>query len=194
MNDPVRPRLGKGDPSGSDQAPKQPGFQTERAVVRDDGPQTGTDTVTIGCKVPNGIVLKLYDMVTVETTVNGVVIKEKQALLREGEQEYTLNGFSIDLGKMAGGIPPEHQIIGGFGLTTGIPRDFAEEWFKQNAQAMIVRNGLIFMEGTENRARGHAKEFASLQSGLQPVDQNDPSTRAGLRKGTITKEVAGATA
>lgn len=180
--------MSKNDPTATDPATKPAGYQTDKVVVRDDGYQTGTDTVTMGCKVPNGVVLRLFDLVDVQLSMNGIVLTEKQAQQREGE--YVLNGFSIDLGKMAGGIPPEHQIIGGFGLTSGIPRDFADEWFAQNAQSALVRNKIVFMERNENEARAHARDYASLQSGLQPVDPNDPSTRAGLRKGTITRDQA----
>jgi hypothetical protein len=158
--------------------------------VRDDGPQTGTETVTIGCKWPNGIVMRLYDVIEETINVNGSMVKEKRAILREDCPEFVLNGFSIDLGQMAGGIPPEHAIVGGFGLTFGIPKDFAEEWFKQNSQLAAVKSGLIFMEDSENRARGHAREYAKLQSGVQPIDPSNPAERAGLRKGSIVKNDA----
>lgn len=183
-----RPRLG-GVKQSSGESPASD-VQTDPVKVRDAGPQTGTDTVTIGCKWPNGLVMRLYDMVDVETTVNGIVMKEKKAFLREGAKEFVLNGFSVDLGKLAGGIMPEHSIVGGFGLTFGIPRDFAEEWFTQNAKADVVRRGLIFMEGSEQSARAHAREFAGLQCGIQPIDPNDPAPRAGLRKGQILADKA----
>jgi hypothetical protein len=163
----------------------------KRVVVRDDGPQTGTDTVTIGCKWPNGIVMRLYDFEEVEIMVNGRVFKENISIANPDYPEFTLNGFSIDRNPMA--ERPEYAIIGGFGLTHGIPRDFAEAWFKQNAQSELVKQGLVFMEGTEQRARAQAKEYRPLQSGVQPIDPNDPGPRAGLKKGSIKKETAGNT-
>jgi hypothetical protein len=163
-------------------------------VVHDDGPQTGTDTVTIGCKWPNGIVMQLYDVIEETIFVNGVAVKENRSVVREDAPTFVLNGFSVDLGEMAQGIPPEHQIVGGYGLTHGIPRDFAEEWFKQNSQLSLVKNRLIFMEANEQRGRSHAKELKSLQCGIQPIDPSNPAERVGLRKGAIKQDRVGATA
>lgn len=157
-----------------------------RVKVNDAGPQTGTDTVTIGCKWPNGIVMRLYDLVEETVIYNGNPVKESRAM-QKGE-EYVLNGFSLDLGKMAGGIPPEHEIVGGYGLTHGIPRAFAEEWFEQNKNSDLVKRNLVFMSGREQDARAQARDLKSLKSGIEPIDPNDPAPRAGLRSGSIQKE------
>ena len=164
----------------------------EKAVVRNDEPASGTDTVTIGCKWPNGIVMRLYDILEEEINIQGRMVKENHAVLNPDYPEYVLNGFSIDLEKMAGGIPPEHQIVGGYGLTHGIPRDFAEKWFEQNRQSSMVKNKLVFMASSEQNARSQARDQASLKSGIEPIDPSNPAQRAGLRKGAIEKENSGA--
>ncbi len=166
---------------------KQPLKPREKVVVRNDSPATSGETVTIGCKWPNGFVMRLYDFEEVEINVQGRIYKENQAALNPEYPEYTLNGFSIDLGAMAGGIAPGHEIVGGYGLTHGIPRDFAEAWFEQNKLAPFVKNGIVFMQGNEQRARAHAKEYRGLQSGVQPLDPSNPAERAGLKKGSIVK-------
>lgn len=160
----------------------------ERAVIRNDAPGTSGDLVTICCKWPNGIVMRLYEIIEDTIEVQGRKVTEFQSVLNPEWPEYVLNGFSIDLGKMAGGIPPEHEIRGGFGLTHGIPKDFAKAWFEQNKLNPLVKNGLVFMANTENEGRAKAKEFAGLKSGLEPIDPANPAERAGLRKGTIVKE------
>jgi hypothetical protein len=162
----------------------------DRVTVNDAGPQTGTDTCTIGCKWPNGIVMRLYDVEDVTIVYNGQAVVEKQAIQRADAPEFVLNGFSIDLGKMAGGIAPEHEIVGGYGLTHGIPRDFAEEWFRQNANSAMVKNNLIFMQGREQEARAQARDQKTLKSGVEPIDPNDPAPRAGLRSGSIQRDSA----
>jgi hypothetical protein len=164
----------------------------KRTIVRNDGPQTGTDTVTIGCKWPSGLVMRLYRVIEDEIVINGVPRKEIRSVLDPNDPEYVLNGSSIDLGKMAGGIPPDHEIIGGYGLTHGIPRDFAEKWFEQNKLSEFVKNNIVFMASSEQRARDQAKDQKSIQSGVEPIDPNNPSPRAGLRPGTVQKEQPGA--
>jgi hypothetical protein len=169
------------------QARPKPG---ERSVVNRAPSATGTDTVTIGLKWPNGLIMRIYDAVEEEYILNNRTIKENRFFPKEDCPEYHLNGFSIDLGAMAGGIPPDHEIVGGFGLTHGIPRDFAEAWFAQNDKSDLVKKGLVFMAGREQMARGQAKEHASLKCGIEPLDPNNPAPRAGLRPGTIQKDQA----
>lgn len=84
--------------------------------------------------------------------------------------EYKLNGFAVDLGKLTAGNLPEHLIIGGYGLTPGVPRDFWEKWLEDNRDSALVKNHLIFAQPNEASARDAARERAGLRSGLEPMD------------------------
>lgn len=157
----------------------------------------GGDTVTIACNLPNGFTMQLYNIEVVEQTLpNGKVFRENAATLNLDAGQYTLNGCSLDNAKLAAGTLPDYRIIKsdtpgcGYGLTTGIPRDFAEEWFRQNQNSPLVkpRKGLepsIFMASSESRAVGEAREYKNGRSGFQGLnpagDYRVPGSRA-IRK------------
>lgn len=144
---------------------------------------TGTDTVTIACSHPNGIRMVLYTIEeTTQVLPNGREFKENQATINEDAGFYDLNGPSLDMAALAAGVMPDFRIIkgetpgAGYALTSGIPRDFAEEWFRQNATNPLVkpRNGaepMVFMASTENRAVSEAREYKNGRSGLQGLNQ-----------------------
>lgn len=61
-------------------------------------------------------------------------------------------------------------IIGGFGLTEGVPRDFWIEWLEKHKALDFVKNGLIFAYEEAASARDRAKDSAEIQNGLEPID------------------------
>lgn len=101
-------------------------------------PETGTATVTVGCKIPNGLHLDL------------------------GGKRITLNGSSSSL------------VIGGYGLTEGVPAEFFEAWMKAYADSPAVTNGLVFAQEKAADARAQALDQAEIKTGLEPLNPNKP--------------------
>src|SRR6516225_10788958 len=113
-------------------------------------PASGTNTVCVACKIPNGLVLRIFKMVeeNVPSPTGGV---RKERIAREVGPRFTVRGPAMPWGVRAN-IP----IIGGnagYALTSGVPRALWETWLQQNRDADYVKNGLIFAEATLNRAR-----------------------------------------
>lgn len=127
------------------------------------------DTITVASKMPNGLVLRLFRMEEFAEPVMGGGQRQSQRAIQTGD-EYTLNGTAFSIERALRGDLPRHQIAGGFALTPGIPRDFWEQWLKQNEKSDMVRNGLIFAQASEQRARDAALEKEGLRSGLEPLD------------------------
>jgi hypothetical protein len=50
-----------------------------------------------------------------------------------------------------------------------VPKDFAEEWFRQNALLPFVANKLVYMAKDTDAATGEAKERAGFRCGMQPL-------------------------
>lgn len=127
------------------------------------------ETVTVGCKLPSGLKMRIFHEVTRDIPVMGGGVKEaKEFEPIPNAPSYTLNGFSHEQ-KTA----PEHAIIGGAALTHGIPKDFWDAWYKQNRNSDLVRNGLIFAHVSESEARAEAKDKVSLKSGLERLDPDN---------------------
>lgn len=136
-----------------------------------------SETVTIACKLPNGMVLRLFQMTErAEQVLGGGQRKVKQAALID-RAPITIKGCATPFGVAL-------QTFGGYALTTGVDKEFWEEWVKQNADSDILKNNLMFVQGDEYRAADQAKEQAEITSGLQPLNP-DKDIRAPKR---VTKD------
>jgi hypothetical protein len=137
---------------------------------------TGTATVVVGCKLPNGIILRQFRMVKKTRNIGGHYFDEDQA--EDMGRRFTVRGPAVPFGQI-----PNIQIVGGYALTPGVPQDLAEIWFEQNKDADCVANQLMFWERDVDRAAARARELNAVRSGLEPVDPN--KTIPGL--GKVTK-------
>lgn len=65
------------------------------------------------------------------------------------------------------------DIIGGFGITPNVPKDFWEAWLEQHKSLKFVRNGQIWAYKSTQGARDKAREMAELKHGMEglSVDQ-----------------------
>lgn len=126
-----------------------------------------TGTVTVACKLPNGLILRLFKMEDVrEQTPTGVRTIQQA---RQFGQSYTVRGPRIPFGSL-----PNFMIIGDYALTSNIPRDFWEEWLDQNQELDCVRNNLIYANEKPDNVADWARDHATVVSGLEPIDPSKP--------------------
>lgn len=128
-------------------------------------------TVTVGCKIPNGIVMQLQQEEEVNLPVLGGGFKSvKENRPHPSAPTYTLFGNKTPIGHA-----PRCLIVGGFAMTPGLPKDFVVKWFDQNKNLDLVKAGLIIFRDTTDEARANAKEHSGLRSGLEAISPgNDP--------------------
>jgi len=62
------------------------------------------------------------------------------------------------------------RIVGGYGMTPGIPKEAMERWIAEHKDFTYVRNGAVFMERSDKDARAVAKERRGERTGFEPVD------------------------
>jgi hypothetical protein len=123
-------------------------------------------TVTIACKIPNGIVMRIYEMVdTIEPSpMGGRQIKQA----RQVGKDYRIKGATTPTPSSM----QYNQLMHGYGITQNVPKDVWDKWVKDNADAPMVQNKLIFAyedsNQTFNRASKQRKE--GIRSGLEPLD------------------------
>lgn len=150
-------------------------------------PATGTETVTVACKYPPGLILRIHEETKKRERVLGVMVEETVFVPRS--QQYVVRGPVVNVGayRNAGQLPEGN--IGGYALTHGIPRDFWEQWLRENEHSAMVVNRLIFASTDMDRAASQAREQASIRSGLEPIPPDDPASInprefAGITRGT----------
>lgn len=62
------------------------------------------------------------------------------------------------------------DIIGGYGLTDNIPRDFWEAWYENHKALQFVQKNLIWAIKDRQSAQSKAKELAELRHGMEPLN------------------------
>lgn len=167
---PAAPALAKSKAEKPAKAAKAPveqalerGFEANQERVAK--PTNTGDTVTVGCKTPNGLVLTLQTMQEVRYPVmGGGFTVEKQWRPDPNLKSYTIYGNRTPHGEQ-----PRCLIVAGFAMTPGIPADFMAKWLEQNRNLEIVTAGLIMVHANTDRARGDAMEKKDLRSGLEPI-------------------------
>lgn len=113
-------------------------------------PQASADTYIVGCKLPHGLHLELF-------APDGKVI-----------EAHKINGNN------------SRRIIGGYGLTDGIPRGFMDEWLERNANHPAVLNQSIFIHTNAKSAESAAKERRKERTGLEALDPIGEAKKRGL--------------
>lgn len=115
------------------------------------------ETVTIGCKLPHGLVLEMIEPGQGRNPAPG------------GER-HELKGANS---RRAPNTNPLHLPF----ATTVLPRAFWEAWKKRNADLAYMKNGSIFEVGANGRAveqaanvRAAGKERALETTGFEPID------------------------
>lgn len=136
-----------------------------------------SETVTIACKLPNGILLRLFNMTErAEQVLGGGSRKVKQAAQTD-HPPVKIKGCAAPFGVAI-------QTFGGYALTPGVSKEFWDEWCKQNHDSDLLKNNLLFAQGSEHFAADQGKEQAEVTSGLQPLNP-DKDIRAPRR---VTKD------
>ena len=82
---------------------------------------------------------------------NGVV-------LEVGTQSIVLNGSN------------DAKVIGGHGITRGVPADFWAAWLEENGDRAMVKNGFIFAHDKAADTKAEAEEKANNATKQEPID------------------------
>lgn len=132
---------------------------------------TSSDTVTVGCKVPNGLICRVFEMVSANEPVLGGGYRETKMAQPVGQ--FKLNGCATAIGER-----PKHDIRFGYGITENVNTELWEKWLEQNKDSDVVKAGLVFAAAKANDTIAEAKEKKKLKSGMEPLDpENLPMRR-----------------
>ena len=124
------------------------------------------ETVTVACKLPHGLQLRVFDMVTIREPIMGGGFREVP-VAQECPEQYVVKGNAH-----AQNMAPNAPITGGYALTFGIPKEFWERWVKDNAGSDVVKNNLIFANFKNDYVQGEAEDKKDLKSGLERLNPN----------------------
>lgn len=125
-------------------------------------PAKGTKTVVIGCKLPHGLVMEVG------------LSRDPKAIAAGLHRTDEFDSFTVKGANAA-------RVVGGFGITVGVPAALAERWFSENKSLRYVKDGSIYIVADVAAAKGEAKDRRALKTGLEAIDP----TKAGPGKPAI---------
>lgn len=138
-------------------------------TVQEETKLAAATTVTVACKLPHGLILRVGQMIDRDEPVMGGGTKKVKQFQPAGAP-VKINGYAAPHGKS-----PNCATAGGFALTPGVDAEFFAKWMGQNKSHPAVQAGLIFALVQENDAAAEAKDRRSLRNGLEPLAQKgDP--------------------
>jgi len=123
-----------------------------------------SETVTVGCKLPHGLLIRLGDLE--EAMVDGKQVK----MFRPSGREIELKG-----GNAAGAI-------GGYGLTHGVDADAWRGWDEAHKDFAPLARGLIFEVKRPADAAATAAERKNVKSGFEGIDPEKPGPKVEKRE------------
>ncbi len=141
---------------------------------------TTGDTVTVACKLPNGLILRVFDMIETQEPVMGGGFRNVKIARLKGVP-IPVYGNRSPFGEL-----PKCKIVAGFALTPGIPKEFWELYLEQNKDSEVIRNGILFAHESLDSVEGEAKENADVKTGLQPLSRD---SRGNMDDSRIPKRI-----
>lgn len=107
------------------------------------------------------------------------------------------HGLKVDLPGMDAPITLKGanaaRVMGGYGITKGIPRESFRKWLRANAKRDFVMNGSVFMVDDEKSARSRAAEGRDEKTGFEAMDPSKPPSGIVMdddAKKALAKQVA----
>lgn len=146
-------------------------------------PATGTATVSVFCKHPAGLILRVGEMVDRNegTAIHARIVSEWRQT-----GSFTVAGPARPVGGDA-----KAPVIGGYAVTHGVPKDLWEAWLDANKESPMVRNSVIFGHEKSSYGDGQATEQKGIRTGMEPLSQSkDPRARGFDRVEKLTADAA----
>jgi hypothetical protein len=132
-------------------------------------------TVTVACKLPNGLRLQLFAPVTERiATQNGFA---DIVVSRPSGPEFVLNGWNTEPFKAFSDMKVKQAmpaLEGAYALTHGIPAEFMGKWLTQYRDSPLVTNRIILVMPDKTEANAAARDHDSIKSGMEPIDGDSP--------------------
>jgi hypothetical protein len=153
--------------------------------------RNGGTTVTVGLKLPAGLILQVYEMADdwEGTPAGPRTIKKAKKISIGGVGQVVLKGYADPLKDMTKFLP-FHK------LNHNVPKEFMDLWLTQNKDSDLLANGLLVVHATDTK--GAVKEVKDQRCGLEALipppqiitkrnrDQLDPRVRSLSRRIGVT--------
>lgn len=153
----------------------------------------GAKFVSVACKIPNGLVLQLCRE-TEQSEETNVGIRVRKVYQKTGDV-FVVAGPAYPNGQVPEGFPDRPLTVGGYAITSNCPKEFFDEWMRQNATAPFVLGKQIMAAADIGRLQDIAKEHRNVQSGFEAMnpkgDPRDPKPISSAIGKVVRADVGG---
>jgi hypothetical protein len=135
------------------------------------------ETVIIGCKLPNGLLLEIGYSTTARGEGNGSL---KVELVKHPDYaSYQIKGWNAHTEEMrntlikAGsdtGLP--HGLNTTPYLNRGVPKAFWERWVAEHKRSWLIKNQVLFVANDDKSAASLVAESKDTPKVFEPIDRN----------------------
>jgi hypothetical protein len=142
------------------------------------------DTVCVACKLPSGIILRIFVWETyAEPRRDGTVNREaRRAIPVPGVEPFVIKGVwaaSAGQGYNANNGAVADLLPGGYAITDGVPKDIWDKWLDQNKASRLVVNHIIFAHKDRPSLIQEVRKHSAILCGMEPLDRANPGARMG---------------
>jgi hypothetical protein len=136
-----------------------------------------SNTVTIACNLPSGLILQGWDMVDTTQPVQGGGSKTVQ----EARASERLGTFKVKGNAVVQGMPTSH-LLGGYAITRGCPADLWENWLHFFKDSPLVTSRAIYAHEKTEEVKAMTRDNKGTKSGLERINPDDPGAKTGIRR------------
>jgi hypothetical protein len=123
------------------------------------------ETIAVGCKLPNGIELRVFRKEMVSEPVMGGGVREVPLAVEIGRIK--LKGWWNNFGRHK----PKEAVEAAYAVTTGVDKALFEKWRSDNKDSELVRNNIVIAHQSDEVVRKKTDEMnSSVPSGAEPLD------------------------
>lgn len=158
----------------------------KRATREAAGKTPESGFVTVACKMPNGLVLQVWDIENYQEPMPGGMMRDATRRVKcKKFAPITLNPARRRMMEEE----PSYRIIGGYAMTENVPAELWSRWLRDNQDSDIVKNGLICAFEKADSSVSEAKNRRDVRSGLEPVSQTkDPRMPKKIKPADMTNK------
>jgi hypothetical protein len=144
-------------------------------------------TVTVGCKIPNGIIIRAFRMVPRQELLMGGSTRETKLAEPFGEPIKIVGPGRIDRTERG-------PHASGYALTFNVDADVWDAWHTANQDTDMIRNQLVIAHAKQVEVSATARANEGRRSGLEPInphgDTRSPNRRQELKAGAVSEIAA----
>ena len=151
-------------------------------AVRYSRPRTTGETVAVACKLPGGLLLRVFDPFEYEDPQRDGSTKTVKSWRPVPDQQFAIRGPWVASAGQAynrTNSAVAELLPGGYAITYGVPKELWDKWLHQNKTTNLVKKRIVFAMPSLQAATEEARkpENRAVKSGMEPVDPDNPAQR-----------------